>query len=354
MRRSWWNDSRGRLGVLGAALWPLLASGNPPRPNWHPVAPWAPLLPASGEMHEISNLFWVVLALSGVIFVLVTGFLITNIVRFTARPDSPEPPQVYGNRQAELAWTLIPTVILMAAFTATVKAIHDINTPEKGAIMNIDVIGHQWWWEFRYPPQPHFGVNQVVVTADEIHVPTGANLHFHITSNDVIHSFWVPQLQRQIDANPAIDNAVFVKLNRPGIYDGACYEYCGDAHAWMKFRMVVETPTQFRAWVKAQLQKAVRPHDPLTLAGEKLFLSSSCVSCHAINGIPAGGAVGPNLTHIGSRWTIGAGAAPLTMTDLMAWIHTPETYTPGVVMPGYPLFSNHDLQALAAYLLSLK
>lgn len=344
-------------GSLLAALWPAAALANPPRPHWSPGAPWAPLLPASGEMHEISNLFWVVFFLSLVIFAFVTIFLFGSVVRYTARSnDAPEPKQVFGNRTVEIIWTLIPTVILMAAFTATVKSIHDINSPEKGAIMNVEVWGHQWWWEFRYPVQPQFGITAPVVTADEIHLPTGDNIHFHITSNDVVHSFWVPKVQRQIDANPGIDNAVFVKLNQPGSYDGACYEYCGTAHAWMKFRMIVQTPGQFRAWVKAQVANAAKPTTALERAGQKIFMSNTCVSCHVINypGSKAHGVVGPNLTHVGSRWAIAGGATPLTTQDLMQWIRNPETYKPGVLMPGYPLLKTSDLRALATYLISLK
>lgn len=346
---------------LGAALWPAIALASTPRPPWHPGPPWAPLAPHSGEMRQISDLFWVMLVLSGIILAGVTGALITSAVRFSARPGSPEPTQVFGNRRVELAWTIIPTFILMVAFVFTVKYIHDINTPVKGvfaqgAIMNVNVIGHQWWWEFAYPPQPQFGITRGIDTADELHIPAGASIHFHITSHDVIHSFWTPQLQRQIDANPAQDNAVFVRLDHPGVYAGACYEYCGDAHAWMKYEVVVQPPTQFKAWALAQSRPAATPRTALARAGQQVFDSSSCVNCHVITykGSPAVGPVGPNLTHLAIRWTLGAGAAPLTRNDLMAWIHDPNTYKPGVLMPPFPFLSKHDLQALAAYLLSLK
>ena len=313
-------------------------------------------------MSQISDLFWVMLVLSGIIFLFVCTFLFVNVVRFSARPDAPEPTQVFGHRRVELAWTLIPTVILLIAFVVTVVYIHNINSPPKGAtaatIMNIKVVGHQWWWEFQYPPQPQvraLGITKPIVTADELHLPTGIPLHFHVTSADVIHSFWTPQLQRQIDANPGIDNAVFVELNRPGIYGGACYEYCGDAHAWMKYRVVVQTPAQFRAWVLNQIKPAAKPHG-LAAQGQKVFYQNTCISCHFVDAprSPAHGTVGPNLTHLGIRWTIGAGAAPLTTTDLMAWIRDPNSYKPGVLMPPYPLISQKDLRALAAYLISLK
>jgi cytochrome c oxidase subunit 2 len=322
------------------------------RPSWNPGPPWAPLHPHSSEMNLISNLFWETFILSAIIFAIVVGGVLMGVFRFRARRDSPQPPQVAGNRTVEFIWTLIPTIILMVAFVVTAKGIHDINTLPPGKHMDVYAIGHQWWWEFQYPKQGNL-IPAPIDTANEIHVPTGYSVHYHITSVDVIHSFWVPQLQRQIDANPGQDNAVYVKLTEPGIYGGACYEYCGDAHAWMKFRTVVQSPAQFAAWVKQQTSSPAPVHG-MAAQGKKLFLASTCANCHAITGTPAGGVVGPNLTHVASRWSIGAGAAPVDTSDMMAWIQDPNTYKPGVVMPGYPLFSQQQLRALAAYLLSLK
>jgi cytochrome c oxidase subunit II len=337
------------LGALLAAAWPAIALANPPRPNWNPGPPWGPLDPHSSEMLEISNLFWIMLVLSAIVFVIVTGFLILNIVRFTAKPGQEVGQQIYGSRRIELAWTAIPFLILIAAFGITVKAIHDINTPpaKLGTPLNIVARGHQWWWEFYYP-------SLKIETANEVHVPVGTSLHFHVESADVVHSYWVPTLQRQIDANPGQDNAVFVTMNKPGTYDGMCYEYCGDDHAWMKFRMVVQTKAQFKAWAKHEKAPAASPTGGLAAVGATVFFSNTCVECHAITGTGAGGVVGPNLTHLASRWTIGAGAAPMTLRDAMAWVRNPNTYKPGVLMPPYPNLSRTQLRALATYLLSLK
>jgi cytochrome c oxidase subunit 2 len=349
------------LCLLVAALTPVTALAKTARPPWHPGPPWAPLAPGSGEMLEISNLFWIMLVLSAIVMALVCGLLVTAIVRYSARRGQEgEPRQIFGNRTVEIAWTLIPTIILLFAFIATTKAIHDINMPEKGTILNIRVIGHQWWWEFQYP-------SLGVVTADELHLPTGVPIHFHIGSADVIHSFWTPQLQRQVDANPGQDNAVYLKVNKPGVYDGDCYEYCGEAHAWMKYEVVVQTPAAFRAWARHQIAPAANPttksrsstasttsNAGLLAYGKKVFLSNTCVNCHAVTGTSAGGEVGPNLTHFGSRWTIGAGAAAVNMTNLEGWIANPNTFKEGVLMPPYPFLSKKDIHALAAYLLSLK
>lgn len=331
-----------------ALAWPATALANPPRPSWSPGPPWAPLAPASGEMSEISNLFWIMLALSAIVFAIVAGAVILSIVRFSAKPGASEPEQVFGNKTIEFAWTLIPTVILILAFIATVKSINDINSPHKGPALDVNAIGHQWWWEFQYP-------SLKIVTADEVHIPAGYSIHFHVMSADVIHSFWTPQLQRQVDANPGQDNAVYVTMNRPGIYGGMCYEYCGTAHAWMKYRLVVQPPAQFQAWARHQQTTAATASGSEIALGRHVFQSNTCINCHAITGLKgAGGAVGPNLTHLASRWTIAAGAAPLTQNDLMEWIKNPTAYKPGVLMPGYPFLSQRDLHAVAAYLMTLK
>lgn len=336
--------------AAGAGLWPSGAFALP-RPSWNPGPPWAPVDPKAAEMHMISNLFWIMLVLSAIIFIGVTGVLIYIIMRNSARPGDTEPPrQIYGSRPIEITWTAIPFVILVVAFGFTVKYIHDINTPPVGS-HPLDVIarGHQWWWEFDYPT-----LN--ITTANEVHVPANVPLHFHVESADVIHSFWVPQLQRQVDANPGQDNAVFAEMDTPGIYGGDCYEYCGDAHAWMKFRMVVQPRAAFNAWAAHMKGPAVKPTSGLAAAGEKIFMSHTCVECHTIDmkGSKASGTAAPNLTHLASRWTIGAGAARMTLGDAMGWVHQPSHFKPGVLMPGYPLLSKHDTKALAAYLMSLK
>lgn len=350
----------GGLGAALAILAPSVALADPPRPYWHPGPPWAPLAPATPEMHEISNLFWGMLAISALVFLFVTIFLVLSVVRYTAKPGQEgEPKQVFGNRAVEITWTLIPTFILLVAFIFTVNAIRDINSPKQGKILDIYAIGHQWWWQFDYH-------SLRVTTADELHVPVHVPIHFHVTSNDVIHSFWSPQLERQIDANPTIDNAVYVEYDTPGVYSGTCYEYCGTEHAFMKYRVVVQSAAQFKAWVAHEHRsplagsyqsksgvKASALNTALIAAGEKVFTRNTCVDCHTISGV-SGGAVGPNLTHLGSRWTIGAGAAPMSEQVLEKWIYDPATYKPGIIMPAYTFLSNRDLHALATYLINLK
>jgi cytochrome c oxidase subunit 2 len=344
----------GALIAISSAVWPSIALAVT-RPPWSPGGPFSPITtPASSETRSISNLFWAVLGLSGIIFVFVCTLLIVAVVKYSAKPDSPEPRQIFGNRTVEILWTLIPTVILIFAFYFTVATIRNINEPSTGKIMNIFVTGHQWWWEFHYP-SGNFGVSQDIYTANEVHVPTGVPIHFHVGSADVIHSFWIPEINRQLDANPGQDNAIFVPpLTQTGTFDGACYEYCGDAHAWMKFEMVVLTPPLFQAWAKHEEQVSRIPTSGLQAAGYKIFMANTCVQCHNIEGTPAGAQVGPNLTHVASRWSIGAGALPMTQAYLALWVHNPDPYKPGVLMPGFPLLKPQELRALSAYLISLK
>jgi cytochrome c oxidase subunit 2 len=350
--RLWLLRSAAIAMALGAAIWPSLALANPPRPSWDPGDPYTPVTqPHSTEVLEISHLFWVILILGGIILIGIIAAIAISVVRFSHHEgdEEIEPPQVFGDRRVEILWTVIPTVILMIAFVATVKAMADINNPGSNrALFDVNVIGHQWWWEFQYT-QYH------IDTANEVHIPTGVYVRFHVTSADVIHSFWVPQLQRQIDANPGPlnTNSVYLKADTPGVFAGACYEYCGAAHAWMKFKEVVQSPAQFQAWVKHEQQPAAKPTGEAA-AGLNIFLHQTCVTCHAINGTSAGGAVGPNLTHVGSRWAIASGAAPVTVPDVQEWIRHPDTYKQGVVMPGFPFLPTKDLHALATYIVSLK
>jgi cytochrome c oxidase subunit 2 len=343
------------IGTALLAAIPSFAVAAVSRPPWHPGDPYSPITqPQSGEVLEISHLFWLTLALSGIVFALVTGAIIISVLRFSARRgDTSEPAQVFGNRRIELLWTLIPTAILGIAFIATVKAMNDINNPKTNtAVFDINAVGHQWWWEFQYPK---LGID----TANEVHVPAGSWVRFHVTSYDVIHSFWVPQLQRQIDANPGAGevNTVYLKAEHPGVFSGDCYEYCGTEHAWMKFKEIVQPAAQFNAWVKHMQAPATAPAGGLIAAGQKVFNSNTCVNCHAIqnaSGFSPGGAVGPNLTHLTSRWAAAGGAVPLTQQNLAQWVENPNTYKSGVVMPGYPFLSKKDINALSAYLMSLR
>jgi cytochrome c oxidase subunit 2 len=206
------------------------------------------------------------------------------------------------------------------------------------------IVGHQWWWEYIFP-------DQQVIAANELHMPVGAPLQISLQSADVIHSFHVPQFGWMQDLVPGKINKMSVFVERPGVYDGTCNQYCGLQHAWMRLRVVAEPVAQFNAWLALQ-RSSVTPGGS---SGERAFLTNTCVNCHTIRGLPGAlGTVGPDLTHVGSRATLGAGVIDNTPDNLRAWIRNAQAIKPGVLMPGFESMSDQDVAALADYLESLK
>lgn len=316
-----------------------------------PTAPsLAPLDARSDETKPIVTLFWIVGAESLVVFVLVCAALFINITRFSKRPGrEEEPPQVYGNRRIEIAWTVIPAIILLVAFVATVVVMNGINSPANAeSALKVQAIGHQWWWEFKIPA---YGVD----TANSLHLPDNRLIEIDTTSVDVIHSFWVPQLVRQMDSTPNNMASVFINHPSRGVYPGACYEYCGQGHAWMQLRVSVDSPSAFRAWAKRQSKPLASNLSPVALQGEGVFLDHSCGACHTLNGLTsATGTAGPNLTHVGSRWGIAGGVLSMSEQNLERWISNPNHWKQGVQMPAFPFLAKQDLHALATFLSEAK
>lgn len=300
--------------------------------------------PVTPQGLSISNLFVLELVISGLLVALVSIWLGVSLVRFRARPgDATEPPQVHGNRTLEIAWTLTPALVLAVVFGLVIQTMGFVNAAAPGAAP-LRVVGHQWWWEYDYP-------DAHVVAANELHVPVGAPLQISLQSIDVIHSFHVPQFGWMQDAVPGKANAMSVLVNRPGVYDGACNQYCGLQHAWMRIRVIAEPADQFAAWVTLQSQ----PVTPAGSRGEQVFVQNTCVACHAIRGLPgATGSVGPDLTHFASRTTIGTGVIDNSAAYLTQWIRNPQALKPGVLMPAFQNLSATDLTALVDYLESLK
>ena len=299
--------------------------------------------PVTPQGLSISNLFVLELVISGLLMTLVIAWLGVSLVRFRAQPgDATEPPQVHGNRTLELVWTITPAVVLAVVFVLVIQTMRTVDAAAPGA-QPLRVVGHQWWWEYDYP-------NSQVITANELHVPVGAPLQISLESVDVIHSFHVPQFGWMQDTVPGKMNQMSVLVNRPGVYDGTCNQYCGLQHAWMRIRVVAEPADQFNAWVQQQSQPAA----PSGTRGEQVFLQNTCVACHAIRGLQATGRVGPDLTHFGSRKTLGTGVVDNTAAYLQQWIRNPQALKPGVLMPAFQNLSATDLTALVDYLESLK
>jgi cytochrome c oxidase subunit II len=322
----------------------VLAQGASPVPNIFNSA--------STPADSINRLSVFVLVITGLIFAVVFSLLVYTILRFRHRStaDSNEPPQVYGSNQMELAWTVVPVLIVLVLFLATARVIMSIQeaVPPRSAIQ-VTAIGHQFWWEFRYPALG-------VVTANELHVPVSDRSNptptfIRLLSADTDHSFWVPQLAGKTDLIPNRVNSIWIDPHEIGMYVGQCAQYCGTQHALMLLRVYVDSPEQFATWVAAQRQPA-RSSDAAA-AGRQIFERTACINCHAISGTVANGRFGPDLTHLMSRDTIASGAAANTHENLKLWIHSPDSIKPGSLMPAMNL-NNRDLEAVTAYLESLK
>ncbi len=297
-----------------------------------------------------SGLFWFIFIVATGVFIVVTGVLLYSIVRFRARPGLPAPRQLHGNTTIEIAWTVVPSFILFAVLVATIYTLFNIGEPANANVLNVKAIGHQWWWEFQYPDNGNF------ITADEMHIPVGRVVRVQLISNNVIHSFWVPQLAGKTDVIPGQNNKTWLQANTTGTFRGECTEYCGTQHAHMNFQVVADDPATFDAWAANQQLAAATPPPGDAMAGRQLFNSGACWTCHVINGGPKTPLtnIGPNLTHFGSRGLIAGGVLTNTQDNLKAWIHDTQAIKPGNDMPAFTYLSDTDLNNLVAYLESLK
>ena len=289
----------------------------------------------------IGTLALIVGAIALLIFIGVEGALIYAVWRYRASRSSTEQPARFErNTRVEIAWTALPTLVLAVVFVLMLGTMAEIGGAGVEPGLRVRVVGHQWWWEFGYG---------AVTTANELHIPVETAVELDLTSTDVIHSFWVPELGGKSDMLPGTTNHLRLFARRAGVYEGQCSEFCGIEHAWMRIRVVAESQADFDRWLAAQGQSAAaRGGD-----GERIFLANICVNCHTIRGTTAAGAAGPDLTHSGARTTLGAGVLPNDVARMRAWMADPQQYKPGALMPRVPL-SDPELDALAAYLVSLK
>jgi len=308
--------------------------------------------PQSTPAKSIVHLSFFVLAITGIIFAVVFTLLLYSLLKFRARSSSAnsEPAQVYGSTQIELAWTVIPVLIVVVLFMATARVLHAIqDAPKPASAVEVTVIGHQFWWEYRYP---QLGV----VTANELHIPVSDPAHptatfLQLLSADTDHSFWIPELAGKTDLVPNHPNRMWIDPEHTGTFVGQCAQYCGTQHAKMLLRVSVDTPEDFAEWVREQQRPAVA--DERVSAGKRVFETTACINCHAINGTVANGRFGPDLTHLMSRTTIAAGAALNTPENLRLWIQNPDAIKRGSLMPAMQL-SKSDLDALMGYLETLR
>ena len=307
------------------------------------------LTPASAASEAIRELFIYFLWAAGAVLVLVTGLVVYYSVRYRRKPNEEgEPQQFHTHKGLELGILAATTGVMGIFFFLTLKTMLTVNdSPAPSQSPDLIIIGHQWWWEARYPQSG-------VVTANEIHIPVGRRLLVELRSADVIHDWWVPELGRKMDMIPGKANSVWMEARRPGTFLGACSEFCGIQHAWMRIQVVAQTPAAFTAWEKAQRTEPTSDEKSrLIKNGKALFQQKTCANCHAIAGTDAKASIGPDLTHLGSRKMLLTGMLENTPENLAHWLDNPQKIKPGAHMPDFR-FSQQELASLVAYLNSLK
>lgn len=312
------------------------------------------------------GLFYFILAVATLVFVVVEGWLIFSIVRYRERPGMPAPAQIHGNNTVEAAWTIAPALFLFAVLIYTIYTMFTL-APAGNPSLEVQVRGHQWWWEFDYTKSPNYGF----ATADSLHIPVGSVVKVDLFSDNVIHSFWIPEITGKTDVIPGHNNTMVFRADKVGTYRGECAEFCGVQHAHMDFNVIVEPMDTFQTWASTQQQAAATPAPgSLAAQGAKLF-ASQCVACHGIVGVdlksysdPAAATkIGPNLTHFGSRNEIAGGVLTnnadqcqpgnLSNCNLAKWLADPQGIKPGNDM-NIGTLTPDQINALVAYLESLK
>jgi cytochrome c oxidase subunit 2 len=297
-----------------------------------------------------ATLGWILLSIASAVVIVVTLLVVAGVMRRGSRSWAPVERGGGGLRWIVLGGIVIPTVILAAVFVLTVSTQAAVAKPSTTPALTVRVTGRQWWWEVQYlDRQPSL----MAATANEVHIPVGRPVRFEVVTGDVIHSFWVPQLAGKTDLIPGQRNVMWLEADTAGVYRGQCAEYCGMQHAKMAIELVAEPPAAFARWLDRQRAPAVAPADSDAAAGEAVFAGRACSLCHTVRGTPAGGRLGPDLTHLAGRRTIAAGLLPNTRGNLAGWIANPQALKPGSVMPAVPL-QPAELQLVVTYLQSLK
>jgi cytochrome c oxidase subunit II len=317
--------------------------------------------PASPQTVAIRNLSFLVLAIAGFIFLVVEGVLIYVVIRFRQRDGAveSEPPQFYGSQPIEIAWTAAPAIIVFILMLVTTRTLWEVNTPAPIAqtgdgTLFVTVIGHQWWWEYRY--DTYNGRKLGFTTANELHIPESSEgqprlIALTLKSADVCHSFWVPRLAGKTDLIPGRINHMGFHANQLGLFVGQCAEYCGTQHANMLLRVVVDSPADFDRWLANETRPAV--DDIASRDGKAAFLAQSCVNCHQVRGTIAQGSYAPDLTHMMDRQTLAAGVVPNTFANLRRWVDDPNSIKPGCLMPAFGLVER-DRSLIVDYLKTLR
>ena len=306
------------------------------------------LSPEGPYARTIDDLFWLTFWIAVVIFIIVQGALIIAVIFFRDKEGMPEPKQIQGNHKLELLWTIIPVLILGAIAFPTVRTIFDLAKEPEGAL-NVELVGHQWWFEFNYPEYD-------ITTANILVIPEGTPVRLEMWSNDVMHNFWVPKLNGKRYLVPGQKTYLNLFADNAGEYWAQCGEYCGLSHSKMRARVISLSSGDFEKWIENEQKNALKPPEgSLAAKGEEIYLNAGCTQCHVIDGIwdIQGDRIAPNLTHVASRHVLGGASFNNNKEDLTAWLANPAAIKPGTFMPNLEL-TEEEIDALIEYLGSLK
>jgi cytochrome c oxidase subunit II len=338
------------LGVVTALVIALLSStaalADGPWPN-DPQGPMA---------RSIADLYWIMFVAAVVVLAIVDGAIIYSGIKFRERPGHVA-QQFHSQNLLELTWTVIPTLMVVSFSVLSWQKLDFINNTRSDDVgMVIQAEGSQWQWQFRYPQDDRFKLldGSYFVGAEELHVPVGTKVRIELSAKDVIHSFWVPSIGGKKDAVPGRATELWIQADKAGTFKGQCFEFCGDGHADMLITLVAHPVSDYGAWAVEAVNDANRQIDPLTKKGRETFLSLACVGCHTVEGTPAGGKIGPDLTHVASQSAIAGGAlSPVNEENLTRWIKNPPAVRPGTLMPNLNL-SDEQIHDIVQWLLTLK
>ncbi|GGG49274.1 cytochrome c oxidase subunit II [Bizionia arctica] len=298
------------------------------------------------DVELIANLFNYFLIVAGIIFALVIFYTFFYLIRYGAKRRPETPSQVEGSERVELILAIIATTITAVFVYLTINTMEKVQDIPENPKPFLEITGHQWWWEAKYPESG-------VITANQIYIPTGKKILLKLTSADVVHSWWVPELGRKMDMIAGVNNYMWMYAEKEGEYLGTCSEFCGVQHARMRIRVTALNPKDFEAWQQKQLLPVVTSTDALFLEGKQLFEEKTCTNCHAINGTEFKQNIGPNLTHFASRKRFLADMKENNEANLRAWLTNPQAVKSGVKMPNF-ILSDSEIDALVAYINGLK
>jgi len=310
------------------------------------------LSPAGAQASSIHQLWSLMLWTTTIVAVVVLAFIALALLRSARLRSTDTIPTTPERSLTRSVWaaTVVTVLTLLMLLAASIWIGRGVESVEAATAVTVNIVGHQWWWEIEYEDAV---ASQRVLTANELHIPVNRPIVLKVSSRDVIHSFWVPNLQGKRDLIPGYITAIWLQADRPGVFRGQCAEFCGLQHAHMALDVVAEPGADFDRWLRGMRQPAPSPETDEQRRGYAVFMSRRCAGCHAINGAEAYGQVGPDLSHIASRSTIGAGTLPNTPDHMNAWVKNPQASKPGTQMPPNPL-SDEESRALLAYLELLK